>query len=306
MDPVSRVSASTIAGATVLAVTNIDSPSELNSRVGLTNGALCIVTQNVAGANEWTIYAFDATSAASVNSPYILAASGSGQWIALAGKYVNSPLNVTGAITSVSTVQGTRLISTIATGTAPLTVASTTQVTNLNASQLIGGTWAIPGSIGATTANAGAFTTLQMTVGDANIGFRAICTTGRLRLRGYVDAANGAVFESTNPAENAYLPLSFGASNYRFFSGAITNFLDTTDATSVTSGSITTLGGISAGLRLCLDGATGKTLRIVNGVANGSTATTLGSVGPTGSTAGNPQGWMRVDINGTDRYIPYW
>ena len=37
------------------------------------------------------------------------------------------------AIVSTQTVQGTRLISTIATGTAPLTVASTTQVANLNA-----------------------------------------------------------------------------------------------------------------------------------------------------------------------------
>jgi len=42
-------------------------------------------------------------------------------------------LGVTGAITGSSTVQGTRLISTIATGTAPLTVASTTRVANLNA-----------------------------------------------------------------------------------------------------------------------------------------------------------------------------
>ena len=27
---------------------------------------------------------------------------------------------------------------------------------------------------------------------------------------------------------------------------------------------------------------------------------------PADQTAGNPQGWMRVDINGTDRYITYW
>jgi hypothetical protein len=38
-----------------------------------------------------------------------------------------------GAITSSSTVQGTRLISTIANGTAPLTVTSSTKVANLNA-----------------------------------------------------------------------------------------------------------------------------------------------------------------------------
>lgn len=39
-------------------------------------------------------------------------------------------------ITSASTVQGTRLISTVATGTAPLTVTSTTKVANLNADLL--------------------------------------------------------------------------------------------------------------------------------------------------------------------------
>lgn len=42
----------------------------------------------------------------------------------------------TGAISSTSTVTGTRLISNVATGTAPLTVTSTTVVPNLNVSQL--------------------------------------------------------------------------------------------------------------------------------------------------------------------------
>lgn len=43
-----------------------------------------------------------------------------------------------GAVTSSSTIQGTQLKSTVATGTAPLTVASTTVVTNLNADLLDG------------------------------------------------------------------------------------------------------------------------------------------------------------------------
>lgn len=54
-----------------------------------------------------------------------------------------------------------QIISTLATGTAPLVVASTTQVANLNASFLIGKTWAIPDPIGATTANTIAATTLS-------------------------------------------------------------------------------------------------------------------------------------------------
>lgn len=47
-------------------------------------------------------------------------------------------LNVNGSIVSTGTIQGTQIISTVATGTAPLVVSSTTQVTNLNAF-LLGG-----------------------------------------------------------------------------------------------------------------------------------------------------------------------
>ena len=68
--------------------------------------------------------------------------------------------SVTGAITSTSTITGTQLISSIATGTAPLAVTSTTVVPNLNVSQLLGGTWTVPGTIGSTTPNTGVFTNL--------------------------------------------------------------------------------------------------------------------------------------------------
>ena len=81
---------------------------------------------------------------------------------------------------------------------------------------------------------------------------------------------------------------------------------DTTDATSTTSAAHVVSGGIAVAKRLCLDGATGKTIKYVNGTANAAVATTMGSVGPTGSTAGNPLGWIRIDVAGTDRFIPYW
>lgn len=64
-----------------------------------------------------------------------------------------------GAFTTLSATG--QITSTVSTGTAPLVIASTTAVANLNASLLLGGTWAIPGSIGATTPAAGAFTTLS-------------------------------------------------------------------------------------------------------------------------------------------------
>jgi hypothetical protein len=53
--------------------------------------------------------------------------------------------------------------STVTTGTAPMVIASTTNVANLNASSLGGATFASPGSIGNTTPGTGAFTTLSST-----------------------------------------------------------------------------------------------------------------------------------------------
>lgn len=55
------------------------------------------------------------------------------------------------------------LVSTVAIGTAPLTVTSTTNVPNLNASTLSGATFAAPGAIGSTTPSTGKFTTLTET-----------------------------------------------------------------------------------------------------------------------------------------------
>jgi hypothetical protein len=58
-----------------------------------------------------------------------------------------------------------QISSTLATGTAPLSVASTTKVANLNADQLDGKDWAAPDPIGSTTPNSGAFTSLTATTG---------------------------------------------------------------------------------------------------------------------------------------------
>ena len=63
--------------------------------------------------------------------------------------------------TTPSTGKFTTVESTVATGTAPFTVASTTNVANLNASSLNGATFAAPGAIGSGTASTGAFTTIS-------------------------------------------------------------------------------------------------------------------------------------------------
>ena len=56
---------------------------------------------------------------------------------------------------------GGQIISTVSTGTAPLVIASTTNVPNLNASSLNGATFASPGAIGGTSAGASHFTTVS-------------------------------------------------------------------------------------------------------------------------------------------------
>lgn len=75
----------------------------------------------------------------------------------------NGPAINTGVILATGTIQTSQqFISTIITGTPPLVVASATQVANLNSSLLEGGTWQVPGTIGSTTPNTGAFTTFTL------------------------------------------------------------------------------------------------------------------------------------------------
>ena len=94
-----------------------------------------------------------------------------------------------GGTTEVVDIDGTGAISaksyasTVATGTAPFTVASTTNVANLNASSLNGATFAAPGAIGSGTASTGAFTTVTATTsikasGTGGIGYNTGASAG--------------------------------------------------------------------------------------------------------------------------------
>jgi len=78
----------------------------------------------------------------------------------------------TGAFTTLSATG--QITSTLASGTAPFVVASTTQVANLNSSYLGGATFASPGPIGGTVPSSGAFTSLTLssalTVGNGGTG----------------------------------------------------------------------------------------------------------------------------------------
>lgn len=76
------------------------------------------------------------------------------------------------AITATSVTTPGQLTSSVVTGTAPLVVASTTNVSNLNASLLNGTTFAAPAAIGSGTPAAGTFTTLTAS-GATNINASA-------------------------------------------------------------------------------------------------------------------------------------
>mgnify|MGYP006051060555 FL=1 len=105
------------------------------------------------------------------------------------------------SLTLSSTVSATQLISTIAIGTAPLTVTSTTVVPNLNVSQLLGNTWAIPGTIGSTTPNTGSFTTLTLTT---------------LQGSGTIQGANDKIVVGPTGSQNAFFDRNRTGGNFIF------------------------------------------------------------------------------------------
>lgn len=55
-----------------------------------------------------------------------------------------------------------------------------------------------------------------VTVGDNVVAHRWKAATGRVRFLPYANATLGALFESVNPAESAYLPLTLRGTNIRF------------------------------------------------------------------------------------------
>jgi hypothetical protein len=76
-----------------------------------------------------------------------------------------------------------QLTSTVATGTAPMVVASTTKVANLNVDLLDGGDWASPGALGATTPNTAVVTSLTSN--------SFVTSTGNMNAGGNLNSGNG-------------------------------------------------------------------------------------------------------------------
>lgn len=204
-------------------------------------------------------------------TPAALTASRTATFPDLDGTVVLSGANQS---VSFAGVTATALTSTIATGTPPLTVASTTVVANLNvataanAMALNGATFAAPGAIGGTTPGTGAFTTLNATgqiLGDT--------------LRIGAGAAHG-IFQLGTIAGLATI-------NIDEFSGSLAI---SGSAQNVTFQSVAVGNGVL--LR--------STINLTNGA--GAQVATLNN----SPTAGNPTKWVAINDNGTTRYIPAW
>lgn len=157
--------------------TTASGQKSLVSPTGLTYnpGTALLSVTNISGALNGTVGAttpaagtFTTLTASSANVNVTLSPTGTGTvTISPAGALTINPTtastinNTSIGDTTASTGRFTTITSTVATGTAPFTVASTTNVANLNASSLNGATFAAPGAIGSTTASSGKFTSLE-------------------------------------------------------------------------------------------------------------------------------------------------
>jgi len=170
----------TSAGAlTVTSCTGCGSSSGTVTSVSFTGGLISVATPTTTPALT--------VAGTSGGIPYF---SGAATWASSAAGTVNTLMkwggagnppiasSVTDNGTTVST--GEQIVSTLATGTAPFSVASTTNVANLNASSLNGATFAAPGAIGGTTPGSGAFTTLTSSSTDTFSGAGAASTASVL------------------------------------------------------------------------------------------------------------------------------
>lgn len=193
-----------------------------------------------------------------------------------------------GAITVTSVSYSGQLTSTVATGTAPMVVASTTKVANLNVDLLDGGDWATPGAIGSGTPNTGAFTTLATNgTGNSNLGTDS--TNSGVNFRGANSGVGGGAFWAV---KNGGANILVGGNKSAINGGAY-------DATPYIFGSATI--EFSVGIKV-LGGAVflSTSSALTNGAA-AAAATLLNA-----PVAGNPTKWIAINDNGTVRYIPAW
>ncbi len=179
-----------------------------------------------------------------------------------------------------------QLTSTVTTGTAPMVITSTTKVANLNADLLDGGDWATPGSIGVTTPNGGAFTSLSST-GAPSFGTSSL--NNQTLIRGSSSGTNGGA---------AVLILNGGAT-----------IIGAGNKSVILGGAYDATPFIYANANIEIN----QSVKVPGGAVFLLTSSSLTNGAGAGAgtitnapAAGNPTKWIGINDNGTIRYIPAW
>lgn len=148
--------------------TNCSTGTLLWSENGVNSSVSSILAQNNTwtGTNTWTnTSTFNGTTifnaGLTANGPVSLLLGGT-----LSGTFGGNPTfsgfpNFSGGFATTALTVSGQITSTLPTGTPPFVIASTTQVPNLNVSQLEGCTWEVPCPLGSTTPNTVAATTVN-------------------------------------------------------------------------------------------------------------------------------------------------
>lgn len=166
---------------------------------GVVSGAPRMVLEDSSNGTVWVVDNFGGT--------FRIFAGGTERY-----NYTTSAFTTQGSIGVVAggTVQGTRLISTVATGTAPLTVTSTTNVTNLNADQLDGCHIVTSTTAPTISTNPGLGTGSTHTASWMYIGGTSTGSIGHLSLQGQITLGTSPTIGDLRIT----LPNSFTFANY--------------------------------------------------------------------------------------------
>jgi trimeric autotransporter adhesin len=222
----------------VVTITPTVSTINGNATLVMQTGQSCRVGPNSTG----TSYAADCSeSQITAGANITLTRAIHGLTIALSTSPTFTTPNI-GAATGTSLSVSGSLTSTVATGTAPLVVTSTTNVANLNASSLNGVTFAAPGAIGSGTPSTGAFTTISATgqitstqaTGSAPFVVASTTNVANLNassLNGATFAAPGAI-GGTTPSAGSFSALNCGVLNTT--ACVITGFGSTSGSAAIT------------------------------------------------------------------------